>query len=113
MNTDKIFYGAWGSVIIMIGVAALLGMYFELGIEGAVLIWLFLVGLILLIAGIFTAIKDKNTATLQMIVGMILSVISIGLLAVYKELFDLYITIAIIIIVIGLSIVAIGLVRKR
>lgn len=113
MNTDKIFYATWGAVVIMIGVAALIGMYFELGIEGAALIWLFFVGIILLSVGMFTATKDKSTATLQMMVGMILSVISIGVLAVYKKLFGTYETVAIIVIVLGLSIIAIGLVQKR
>jgi hypothetical protein len=113
MNTDKIFYATWGAVIIMIGICVLLGMYLNLEIIGTTLLWLFSVGIILLTVGIATVGKDKNTATLQMITGMILSSVTIGGLVLIKNLLDVYQTLAIILIIVGVSIVAIGLSRKR
>jgi hypothetical protein len=113
MNTDKIFYATWGAVIIMIGICVLLGMYLNLEIIGTTLLWLFSVGIILLTVGIATAGKDKNTATLQMITGMILSSVTIVGLVLIKDLLDVYQTLAIILIIVGVSIVAIGLSRKR
>lgn len=114
MNTDKIFYGTWGTVIVMIGIAVLIGMKVDLGgYLGIFLLWLFLVGIVLLVVGMATITKDSSTAMLQLIAGMILSVISLGGLALYRFKDYTFEILALILVIVGVSIIIIGLSKKR
>ena len=113
MNSDKIFYATWGLVVIMAGLCAIIGMALELEIIGIFMLWLLSVGIILVVVGIISLGKSKTAANIQIVVGMLLVVVSGGILAVYLELLDTYVTLAIIVIIVGVSIAAMGMSKKR
>jgi len=113
MNPDRIFYGTWGLVILMIGICVILGKLFSLDVLGIFTLWVLSVGAILVIVGIITINTSKKTATMQMGAGMLLVVISAGAMAILLKLLDVYITLAIIIIFVGAGIASLGLSKKR
>jgi len=113
MNGDKIFYGTWGAVILMIGVCVILGMYLSLDVLEIFTLWILCVGAILFIAGIVSIKASKKSATIQMITGTLLVTISVGTLATFLKLLDVYVTLAIIVIVAGVTTVALGVSKTR
>ena len=113
MNADKIFYATWGLVIIFIGISAIIGMFFSLDIFGTFLLWLLCVGAILTVVGSITLTKKRGTALTQIGAGMTLVVIAAGVLAIFLQILNVYVTLAIIIIFLGLGIAALGMSKKR
>jgi len=112
MSKDRIFYGTWGAVILMIGVCVILGMYLSFDAMEIFTLWVLCVGAILFVVGMISLKESKKNATIQMVTGAMLMVISAGTLAIVLKLLSMYITIAIIIIVVGITILALGLSKK-
>jgi hypothetical protein len=112
MNSDKMFYAAWGLVIIMAGLCAIFGYYYGIEILGIFMIWLLNVGIILVIFGAATINKSKNTATTQIFAGIILTCISAGALGLFLNIIDAVVSVALIIVIIGISILAFGIIKK-
>jgi hypothetical protein len=112
MKADKIFYASWGLVLIMAGICAIIGLSLQWDILSIVLLWLISVGIILIVAGVITLSSDRKTAILQMLAGVLCSTITLGILAIYLQVLDVYVTFALIIIIVGVSVIAIGISRK-
>jgi len=113
MNSDKIFYATLGLVIIMLGISAIIGLYLQMEILAIIMLWILTAGIILAVAGAITIPKSKNTATLQMITGVLFVCISAGVLAVVLNLLNIYVALAIIIVIIGTSVSTLGLFISR
>jgi hypothetical protein len=113
MKADKIFFASWGLVIIMAGVCAIIGLSFQWDFWSIVMLWLFSVGMILIVAGIISIPADRKTAILQIMAGELLATITLGILAIHLRLLDMYIIFALIIIIVGGSVIAIGVSRKE
>lgn len=112
MKADKIFYASWGFAIIMAGICAIIGLYFQWDLLSIVMLWFITVGVILIAVGLISLSSDRKTAVMQIIAGEILTLVTLGILAIYLHILDVYITLAVIIIIIGISVIAVGISRK-
>jgi len=112
MKADKIFYATWGLVIIMAGICAIIGLRLQLDLWSIVMVWLICVGIILIAAGFVTLSSDRKTAILQILVGELCMTITLGVLAIYLHVLDIYLTFALISIIVGVSVIAVGMSRK-
>jgi hypothetical protein len=114
MGSDRIYYGTWGLVILMLGVSILLGIFFSFDVLGIVTLWVLSSGVILILIGVISVLKfRRSTARLQIGVGMLFVLISAGVFAVILRLFNIYLMFGIIIIVGGISIGVLGVSKKE
>lgn len=113
MNADKIFYGTWAAVIIMIGACLLIGNYLLLNALETFSLWFLCVGAILFIVGIISIKLNRKSANIQMIIGVFLVALSSASLSIFLGLLDAYVSLAIILIVVGIIIVFLGISKKR
>jgi len=69
--------------------------------------------IILILIGSITKSKEKYSAAIQIILGLILVILSLGGLSVILNILDAIIALAIIIVIFGISIVILGLIKPR
>ena len=113
MNSDKIFHISWGLLVILAGLSIIFGIYLRYGAIEILMLLILDVGIILIIIGGITKSKEKNNATIQIILGLMLVILSLGGLSVILNILDAIIALAIIIVIFGISIVILGLIKHR
>lgn len=112
MSSDKLFYATWGFVFILAGLAAILGMLFELELFPTAMIWLIGVGILLILIGIANLKKSRSTANIQLVLGYIFALMSALILSVYLNIINPIISFIIMIILIGIIIVGMSLSKE-
>lgn len=114
MGSDKLYYGTFGLIILMLGVSIILGVSFSLSVLGVMTLWVLSIGIILiLVGGISLLMLHRNSGRSQIGLGMLFVLISTGVFMVILQLFNIYITLGIILIAGGCSIGAFGLSKKE
>ncbi len=114
MGSNKIFYGAWGLVILMLGVSIILGVYLSMSVLGVIALWVMSIGVILILVGMLTLLTLHNNAgRLQIGMGLLFVLVTAGAFAVTLQLLSVYITLGIIFIIGGISFGILGMSKKE
>ncbi len=113
MGSNKLFYGTWGLIILMLGVSIILGVTFQMNVLGVVTLWVLSIGAILILVGVISLKLKRNTGRLQIALGILFVLVSAGVITVTLQFLNVYLTLGIILIVGGISIGALGLLKKE
>ncbi len=114
MGSNKIFYGAWGLVILMLGVSIILGVFYSMNVLGVIALWVLSIGVILILVGMITLLGLHNNAgRLQIGMGLLFVLVTAGAFAVTLRLLNVYITLGIIFIIGGISFGIMGMSKKE
>jgi len=114
MGSNKLFYGTWGLIILMLGVSIILGVLFSMNVLGVVTLWVLCIGGILILVGVISLLKlHHSSGRLQIGMGILFILVSAGVFTVILQLLNVYITVGIILIVGGISIGVLGASKKE
>lgn len=114
MGSDKLYYGTWGLIILMLGVSIILGVSFSMNVLEVVTLWVLSIGAILILVGMISLLKlHNNSGRFQIGMGLLFVLVSAGVITVTLQLLNVYLTIGIILIVGGISIGVLGLSKKE